>query len=123
MDELEKQALEIYEYTTCHIPDDLSVLPEIGSNLSVFISRTGKLLSDAKLIQNKALKIVLLELTEKKLSPSITKELAYASCERENYLVDLIERLNRTCTHQLDWVRTLISKGKEEMRLSNYQKI
>jgi hypothetical protein len=120
MDELEKQALEIYEYTTCHIPDDLSVLPEIGSNLSVLISLTGKLLADAKMIQNKAIKIAFQEL-DKKLSPSIAKEIAYASCERENYLVDLIERLNRTCTHQLDWVRTLISKGKEEMRLSNMQ--
>ena len=38
---------------------------------------------------------------------------------RENLLVNTLERLNRAATHQMDWLRTVISKAKEEMRYSN----
>jgi hypothetical protein len=41
-----------------------------------------------------------------------------ANCETENFLYNWCERLNRSATHQLDWLRSLVSKEKEEMRLS-----
>jgi Zn-dependent M16 (insulinase) family peptidase len=38
------------------------------------------------------------------------------------YLVDWIDRINATCTHQIDLMRSLISKHKEELKLSGWQK-
>ena len=52
------------------------------------------------------------------LSATAINKLIDANCEQENYMVNWIERLNRTATHQLDWCRTLVSKAKEEMRTS-----
>lgn len=121
LEEIEIESVEIYGFVTSTIPDDMSVLPEIGSELSVLVARTGKMLADAKYYQNCAIKMGIDKHKIEKLSPSVLKALVETECTRENYIVDLIERLNRTATHQLDWVRTLISKGKEEMRLSNMQ--
>ena len=42
-------------------------------------------------------------------------------CADERYLVDFAERVNRCGVHRLDWCRTLISKAKEDMRLSGMQ--
>ena len=54
-----------------------------------------------------------------KLSGKVQNALVDSICQEEKYLVDWIDRLNATCTHQLDFCRSIISKNKEELRLSN----
>lgn len=119
LDTIQEEVGEIYDFVTSTIPDDMAVLPEIGSELAVLVARTGKMLADAKYHQNKAIKLSIQNHINDKISPSVLTKLVNAECELENYIVDFCERLNRSCTHQLDWCRTLISKGKEEIRLSN----
>ncbi|NDV81301.1 hypothetical protein [Bacteroides sp. 51] len=94
-----------------------------GNDLVVYISRTGKLLADAKYWLNQAKKSEVLEIIvdmtkETKATAKTVNALVDSVCREEQYLVDWCERCNRTATHQLDWCRTLISKAKEEMRLS-----
>lgn len=97
-----------------------------GKDLEVYMARSGKMLADAKYWQDQfngsaiseTVKLALAEqpywsitLINKKVS-SLAKDY--------NYLVNWCDRINRTCTHQLDFVRTMISKHKEEMRTLSY---
>jgi len=118
-----KEAEEIQAFLDITIGDDPVEIVNRGNDLSVYISRTGKMLADAKShqdVKRKSTIMAQLRSVGLKLSvPATTlNDLIRSSCEEENYLVTWIERLNRTATHQLDWCRTLISKLKEEMKYS-----
>lgn len=94
-----------------------------GNDLAVYIARTGKLLADAKYHLNARLKDEVFETlrdTAKRAGATskAVNAIIDSLCKEERYLVDWCERLNRTATHQIEWCRTLISKAKEEMRLT-----
>lgn len=123
IDALRKEAKEIQAFLDITTGDDPVEIVERGNDLSVYISRTGKMLADAKMHLDIKRKCAIMEKLRgiglKIDIPATTlNDLIRASCEEENYLVNWIERLNRTATHQLDWCRTLISKLKEEMKYS-----
>ena len=94
-----------------------------GNDLAVYIARTGKMLADAKYHLSQAKRDEVLDVLREtaknaKATSKATNALIDSICKEEQYLVDWCERLNRSATHQLDWCRTLISKAKEEMRLT-----
>lgn len=94
-----------------------------GNDLAVYIARTGKLLADAKYHLNARLKDEVFDTlrdTAKRAGATskAVNAIIDSLCKEERYLVDWCERLNRTATHQIEWCRTLISKAKEEMRLT-----
>lgn len=121
IEELESEIDDIEAYLSEVPPDEPDLVIERGNELSVYISRTGKMLADAKYHQDKAIsESIVYNLGENAKCPaSMLKQLVESTCRRENYLVNSIERLNKAATHQLDWLRTVISKAKEEMRYSN----
>lgn len=121
IEELEREAEEINEYLTTVPPEDPNMAIERGNELSAYIARTGKMLADAKFYQDQAIaQSIVYNLGKQAGCPaSVLKQLVESSCQRENLLVNTIERLNRAATHQLDWLRTVISMAKEEMRTSN----
>lgn len=92
-----------------------------GNQLAVHMARTGKLLADAKIHRDRKLSSEVVENLKKVISlpASTANKFVDALCYDENYLVNWAERVNRSCTHQLDWVRTLISKAKAEMQAFN----
>lgn len=98
-----------------------------GNDLAVYIARSGKLLADAKYHLNEKLKDEVFEAIREtgkqaKATATAVNAIVKSLCKDEQYLVDWCERINRAATHQLDWARTLISKAKEEMRISgSYQ--
>lgn len=124
-EDLKSEAEEIQAYTESVI--DSSEIEEAvlrGNDLIVYIARTGSMLAEAKFYLNEkmrsdTMKLIETILSKDKLSAKVQNALMDSLCRDEQYLVDFIERLNRTCTHQMEWCRTLVSKGKEEMRLSN----
>jgi len=118
---LKKEAEEIQSFLDITVGDDPCEIVERGNQLAVYISRTSKMLADSKLhldIKRKSAIMEQLKGIGMRLDiPATTlNNLINSSCENENYLVNWIERLNRTATHQIDWCRTLISKMKEEMK-------
>lgn len=121
IEDLEREIDDIEAYLSEVPPDEPDLVIERGNELSVYISRTGKMLADAKYHQDKAIsESIVYNLGKNAGCPaSMLKQLVESTCRRENYLVNSIERLNRAATHQLDWLRTVISKAKEEMRYSN----
>ena len=121
IEELEREAEEINEYLSTVPPEEPNLAIERGGELSAYIARTGKMLADAKFYQDQAIaQSIVYNLGKQAGFPaSVLKQLVESSCQRENLLVNTIERLNRAATHQLDWLRTVVSMAKEEMRTSN----
>ena len=100
--------------------DNIEEIVERGNALIVYINRTGKMLADAKYHLNTVRKSdimkIIREIIPEKLSAKVQNTLVDTSALEQQFLVDWCERLNRTATHQLDWMRSLISKAKVEMQ-------
>jgi hypothetical protein len=124
---LKEEAQKIQDFLEITMSDNPAEVVERGNDLVVYISRTGKMLADAKLILNESLKNETMQtikdfIIDKKLSAKVQNALIDGLCREQKYMVDWIERLNATCTHQLDWCRSLVSKNKEEMKYNNIGK-
>jgi len=121
-EDLLNEAQIIQETLEAPIPSDIESVVMLGHELIAYIARTGKMRSDAKYYLNKAVKSSIMaqvkELGKTIMPASTLNELVKASCENESYLFDWCDRLNRTATHQVDWLRSVVSKEKEQMRLS-----
>lgn len=103
--------------------EDIQEAIDRGNYCSAQLARTGKLLADAKIIRDRKLSSEVVINMKKviALPASTANKYVDALCFDENYLVNWCERVNRSCTHQLDWCRTLISKAKAEMQAFNPQ--
>ena len=126
-EELTKEAQKIQDFLEITMSDDPQEVIERGSDLQVYMARTGKMLADAKYIlnaqkHNETMDIVRDFIIDQKLSAKVQNALIDGLCKDTQYLVDWIDRLNASCTHQLDWCRSVNSKNKEEMRLNNLGK-
>ena len=125
--DIHAELIEIDKFLNITQSEDAEEATQRGNDLSAHMARTGKLLADAKYHLNDKLKSETMEILRenaKKASVShkATNTIIDSLCKEERFLVDWAERANRTCTHQLDWCRTLISKAKEEMRLAGSQR-
>lgn len=93
-----------------------------GDQLSAYVGRTGDMLADAKFYLNEKMKTdVFKSLIEQMgatyLSASAQKTFIESAAPHENHLVDTIERLNRSCTHKLEWYRSALSAVKEKIKI------
>jgi hypothetical protein len=103
--------------------EDATEAVQRGNDLAVYVARSGKLLADSKYWLNEAMKSEVMQTlvdTAKNAKATATaiNALVNSLCREERYLVDWCERCNRTATHQLSWCVTVISKAKEEMKMS-----
>ena len=118
--------------------EDATEAVQRGNDLAVYVARSGKLLADSKYWLNEAMKShasdrhgsasfkkkseVMQTLVDTaknaKATATAINALVNSLCREERYLVDWCERCNRTATHQLSWCVTVISKAKEEMKMS-----
>ena len=124
---IRKEAQQIQEFLEITMSDNPQEVIERGNDLQVYMARTGKLLADAKYMLNEqkrheTMDIIRDFIIDQKLSAKVQNALIDGLCKEEQYLVDWIDRLNAACTHQLDWCRSVNSKNKEEMRLTNIGK-
>lgn len=123
MPALKKEAEEIQAFLDIIVGDDPVELVERGSDLAVYISRTGKMLADSKYHLDKKKKSAIMNNLKNiglrlDIPASTLNNLIESSCEDENRLYKWIDRMNRTATHQLEWCRTLISKAKIDKQYS-----
>lgn len=123
MDELKKEAEQIQAYLDITVSGDPEEMSERISTLMSYMSRSGEMLAKAKKIlrarkTSEINKTIISIAKASHLSASVQNALLDSICEEESYLVDWTERINKTCTHQIDGLRSLLSYEKEEMRLS-----
>ena len=121
IEQLEKEAGEIQDYLEITCSEDPEECIARGNDLVVYMARSGKMLADAKYHKDQALaNSIIRSLGEQAGAPAtVLNKLVDAACKRENLLVNKIERIHRTCIHQVDWLRTVVSKAKEERRVGS----
>lgn len=120
---MEEEITTISDYLNITCSNNPQEIQERISVIMVYMMRTGEMLADAKKmlrkkksdeIQNTIISIA----KESCLSAKIQNALLDSIAEDESFLVDRLDRLNASCTHQLDALRTLLSYEKEAMRLN-----
>lgn len=120
---MEREIKEISDYLNITCSNNPQEIQERISTIMVYMMRTGEMLADAKKmlrrkksdeIQNTIIQIA----KENCLSAKIQNALLESIAEDEAFLVDRLDRLNASCVHQLDALRTLLSFEKESLRLN-----
>jgi hypothetical protein len=106
------------------IPDDVNAAIERGKYIAVYHARTGYLLASAKQMARatRASEIgetIVNIAKENYLSAKAQNALVESIANEEMFLVDWLDRLNSMCVHQMDFIRSIISKEKEEMRIAS----
>ena len=118
--ELLDMAQNIQSFIEERCSDDPNKLVAKLTEINSYIAISGKMLSDAKYLQDEYMVLVFNSNMEKiqQLSPSVANKYVYALCKDVNYLVNWAERINRSLVHIGDNIRTQVSFAKEEMSLT-----
>jgi hypothetical protein len=92
-----------------------------------YMALTSKMLADAKyglreLEESSIIKAIEASYAKKMATTTLNKYIDSLTRDYA-YLVDWVERLNRSCTHSAEFQRTIISKLKEEARLAGFSNI
>lgn len=120
---MDDEIREISSYLNITCSNNPTEIQERISVIMVYVMRTGEMLADAKKllrkrksdeIQNTIIQIA----KENCLSAKVQNALLDSIAEEECYLVDRLDRLNTSATHQLDALRSLLSYEKESLRLN-----
>lgn len=120
---IEEELNTISDYLNITCSNNPQEIQERISVIMVYMMRTGEILAESKRalrkkkseeIQNTIISIA----KENCLSAKIQNAMLDSIAEDESFLVDRVDRLNASCTHQLDALRTLLSYEKEAMRLN-----
>ncbi len=122
IDDLLQEAQEIQNFLES-VPDNNEDPNELAIRLTYlnnYMARSGKMLADAKMMQDSAVAAAYAEHTKSilKMPATIAQKFIASQTVNENYLVNWLDRINRTCTHQSDNIRTQISFAKEQMSLT-----
>jgi hypothetical protein len=123
MQEIKKEAETIQSYLDIICSNDPEEMTERISNLMSYMSRSGEMLARAKKIlrakkTTEINKTIIAIAKTGHLSATVQNSLLDSICEEESFLVDWLDRINRSCTHQIDALRSLLSYEKEELRLT-----
>lgn len=108
---------EIIPFLYEPVPDDPAVIEARGSQLQSYMARLSKMLTDAKYYQDHAIVSHARE-SKKEVPSTVMNSFVKAKCANENYLATLIESLLKKCYAENDWLRTLLSKAKEEIKVN-----
>jgi hypothetical protein len=121
--ELLKECQQIQAFMEITMSENPSEVTERAKDLAVYMARTGKMLADAKQMLNRQksseiMRILKDAAKEAKASSTSVNELIKSCCHETQYLVDWIERLNRTATHQMGLCQTLLANHRAEMNMN-----
>jgi hypothetical protein len=105
---------------------DVKKLIDLGANIVGWMAFTGAQMAIASKEYNqaKSKSYMSLELNMKangkSFTPMLAKDFINSKCSEELYAYELTERVNRSCVHTLDFLRTAISALKAEMQSVNF---
>jgi len=119
--QIKTELQEMQDFLEIEMSEDVNEAVLRGNTISVYMARSGKLLADAKIHHDRKLRSDIVEQIKSinSMAPSVAVKFTNTLVENESYLVTWATRINASCTHQLDWCRTLISKAKAEMSAFN----
>jgi hypothetical protein len=121
-DELKSECDAMQAELECMTPNELNAVIERAKRLAAYHARSGYLLAEAKMCYHKKMVSETADLIKRILSEDLSKTLQNvilkAIAIEEDYLVTRIAEINSSCERQIDLMRTIISKEKEEMRMA-----
>lgn len=122
IERIRKEATEIQEYCEIVCSENPDEIQERIRILTSYLARTAFMLKESKLLlrRKKSLEIgetIIKIAKENYLSAKAQNALIDCIANEENELVDWLDRLNATCTHQIDAMRSLLSYEKENLRI------
>lgn len=119
-EQLRAEAAAIQDFLELTCSDDPNEMVARLSDLSVYMARTGKMLADARRMQDAAVAATYAEHTKSilKMPATVARKFIESQTAAENYLVNWIDRLNRACTHQSENLRTQVSFAKQQLELT-----
>jgi hypothetical protein len=97
---------------------DIDSLVEQGKKLSSMIGLSAECKAAAQKEFDNALLSALIQIENKKYTPSVMLKIANAICADESAQLEYADRLNAGITHQLDFYRSVISLHKQELSTS-----
>lgn len=119
-EQLRAEAAAIQDFLELTCSDDPNEMVARLSDLSVYMARTGKMLADARRMQDAAVAAAYAEHTKSilKMPATVARKFIESQTAAENYLVNWLDRLNRACTHQSENLRTQVSFAKQQLELT-----
>jgi len=121
MNDLKTEAKTIQDYLDITVSSDPPELVDRITTLMSYMARSGEMLAQAKKIlrakkTSEINKTIISIAKEQCLSASVQNALLDSICEDETFLVEWLDRINRSCTHQIDGLRSLLSYEREQMK-------
>lgn len=110
----------IQEFLEEKVSEEPNELSDRLSMLCVYMARSGNMLADAKYIQDLERNRVYTEYSKLilKMPATVATKFIESQTGEVNYLVNWLDRINRTCTHQADSLRTIFSFVKENLKMA-----
>lgn len=121
---IEKEAHDMQTFMEDDCSDNPDEVIERLKRLNVYQARSGVLLADAKKMyrMKRASEIsetIVAIAKENYLSAKAQNALVDSIAVDEAYLVDWLDRINATCKHQQDALRSILSYEKENLKLNS----
>ena len=123
-DELKVKAAKFQSFLETRHGQEPEQLLERVELLAILVAQSGQCLADAKYHQDCVINGEIGQAIDRyltdKLSASTINQYVKTAAKDYNYLVNWLDRINATATHQLDALRTIISYRKTEFNTLNY---
>lgn len=119
IEQIRKEARNIQMVLECMNTPNIEAMIERLYQLGVYYARSGELLSEVVGMRDAAVARLFHDEKETiiSLSPSLATKLVNSSASELNALEKWLDRINASCKHQCDNLRTMISYEKERLKL------
>ena len=122
--EIQEELQHMQDELETIMPSDINEAIERGKIIAAYHARVGYLIAISKKLAREKKRSEIGETIikiakEQFLSGRAQNALVDSIANNEMFLVDWCDRINSMCVHQLDFLRSIISKEKEEMRISS----
>lgn len=123
-EQIEQEAHEMQTYMQDECSDNTAEIVERLKRLNVYQARSGFLLAEAQKMyrikrSSEISETIVAIAKENYLSAKAQNALVDSIAVDEAYLVDWLDRINATCKHQQDTLRSILSYEKENLKLNN----
>lgn len=123
-EQIEQEVQEMQTYMQDECSDNPEEVIERLKRLNVYQARSGSLLAEAKKMyrikrSSEISETIVAIAKENYLSAKAQNALVDSIAVDEAYLVDWLDRINATCKHQQDTLRSILSYEKENLKLNN----
>lgn len=120
IEELNDKIIRFQAYLELPAGDEPNNIMKRLEDLNILIAESGKALADAKYLQDKMVSEVIKNVLADQnynMSASTLNTYVKSLAKDYNYMVNVLDRINATATHQIDSLRSILSYKKSEMLL------